>query len=70
MFNQSNHSQRKGEHSFTPGVAEEDTPPDLLIVRHAMSCAELFRSSAKLSEVQIQCVPQNITVARRFERRL
>ena len=67
MFNQSNHSQRKGEHSFTPGVAEEDTPPDLIIVRHAMtSGSELFRSSAKLSEVQIQCVPQNITVARRF----
>ena len=65
MFNQSNHSQRKGEHSFTPGVAEEDTPPDLIIVRHAMT-SELFRSSAKLSEVQIQCVPQNITVARRF----
>ena len=46
MFNQSNHIQRKGEHSFTLGVAEEDIPPpDFIIARHAMICAVLLFSS-------------------------
>jgi len=32
MFNQSNHIQRKGEHSFTLGVAEEDIPPRISLL--------------------------------------
>ena len=32
MFNQSNHIQRKGEHAFTLGVAEEDNPPPRILL--------------------------------------